>query len=240
MLFMKFLLGSLFLPLILLCSCASKLTEKQKAAINAVAINTPTIAKDAYHEPSGGSDTTRQAVSGAGIYGGVIGGIAGSIIGDAIHAGQHSSFKKRSGKSFVAIEKLTPQNLDILVKKELSQELKKNAFFGPRQKTTAPYQFESTIVGYGLRRVGTSAGRGILLSPTIHLAVFLKSPEGKKIIKTKPHVTAVSSTQASIDEYVNDQQLLKKAYSHGYPKLSDRAVPDDGEFGQRIAVEKTV
>ncbi len=28
--------------------------------------------------------------------------------------------------------------------------------------------------------------------------------------------------------------------SHGYPKLSDPAVPDDAEFGQRIAVENTV
>ncbi len=208
------------ISLFALSSCTPSLNEEQKTKITSVAIATPEVKTEAYQAPSGGSDAARSAASGAGVYGGIIGSVVGSLVGEAIHATQNASFKKSSSSHFDQIAKNTPSDLNSTLKSNLTASVKTDPFFGPRLRSSSPYNFQSSVQSHGLRRTGKDTNGQILLSPSITTLIGLAQPEGKNLLSRA--VVGTSPTKATIAQYAQNKTLLQKAYSEATQNASQK------------------
>ncbi len=193
----------------LFTSCASKFSAAQREALSTVAIAKTEMGPDAYQEPYGGDEEARDRAARSGGSGGAIGVLIASAVANGISGTQNSMFHKKCASCFPAIQRNTPNNLNVTVHDGLRRAMKADHFFGPRLRESSGNVVTSTVTSYNLKRV-SKEGDELLFSPRVDVHFALKDATGKELFVTT--CQGVAGSQARITEYANSPAKSKTGY----------------------------
>lgn len=170
------------LAVLLLPSCATKITAAQREMLSTVAVAPTEVPVYAYSEPYGGDrqGASSAAMAGASSGTGALGGVIGSLVGQAIVATQDNLFRSSHKGYFAAVRANTPLVAPI-VGNRLKSGIKNDRFFGPRLRENSPNRITSKVQSYQLVRNGKDKDGELLLAPQINVEIQLIDCSGKKL-----------------------------------------------------------
>ncbi len=202
--------------LLLLSSCATNLSPKDRQRIQSVRIAPVTELPKAYWKPSFTSPKESLPVI-------LTGGLAG-VAGPAVYGAMANAIsgQKLPPKDTAAAIKDQIPNLPDVLGRELEKSLSKTSYFGPRLKSDAvgaTYYVKSVIYQYTLYKKNDGS-----YSPGVGADAWIMDPSGKKLAHQSYLVLPVARNPlptATLTDYLQKPGLLKAHFEEVTRILAD-------------------
>ena len=201
--------AALTIAALILSSCATKLSEKQKAAITQVSVSKPVAGPEDFHP----ADGTQAPGAANGVPMATGGGALPALIGLAIDSGvkahQSSQFKKQYGAQLDEVNAAARRDIGEALRAHGTKVLKSDPFFGPKLVAQAPNRFDGELQKYGLVRFSRDDDQ-TYLGAQIHCVVWLSDANGKKLFTRV--IVCRSKDSHTIHDYAAKKSLVNDVF----------------------------
>jgi hypothetical protein len=130
-----------------------------------------------------------------------------------------------NAKSFAEFMHASGIDIGEIAREQFTEQLKANAFYGPRLSQNADYRFVLEVKVYGINKTNTFSSNWV---PNLRLDYQLLSPSGKVVAEDWAMTPPFSDVPTfTAEEMKANPQLLKKSFERAAANLSAKLLPKD-------------